>query len=64
MKSSGDARTARCVELPESVDIGMEEKGESQDEKRHEEDIKHHPYGKEAELERDSRERDSKGENN
>ncbi len=53
MKSSGDARTARCVELPEPEDIGMEEKNESQDEKRHEEDIKHHPYGKEAEEERD-----------
>ena len=36
----------------------MERKNESQDEKRHEEDIKHHPYGKEAERERDSEHED------
>jgi hypothetical protein len=36
----------------------MEPKDESQDEKRHEEDIKHHPYGKEAREERDEERKD------
>jgi hypothetical protein len=31
---------------------------ESQDEKRHEEDIKHHPHGKEAERENDDKRKD------
>ena len=36
----------------------MESKNESQDEKRHEEDIKHHPHGKEAREEADRKDKD------